>query len=498
MTDKTNIKQLRKLEALAKRNEQNQKFNKSNLMVNSFDANNSSQLFGYLNLDCSMVYTNLTDLIINSDVWIRARLQYVKSIGKNAFLILRQQTHTIQAIVSKSDLITKDFIKFTEQIPYESIIVLKGLIKSCDDIKQCSISNKEIHISRLYILSESISSLPIQLNEMSNTGLELRLDNRVLDLRNPINLAIYKIQSKMSEYFRNYLIQNNFVEIHTPKLLGASSEGGSNVFEVKYFDGKAYLAQSPQLYKQMSVQGDLMKVFEIGPVFRAENSNTHRHLTEFVGLDIEMVINYSYNEILDQMEQLLVYIFSNIKKNCSNELEIIKKEYPVDELKYLPYLNLRLKYKDAIQMLRDDGLENIEDTYDMTTTDEKRLGRIIREKYQTDFYMIEKFPSSLRPFYTMKDPNDSTWSNSFDIFVRGEEICSGSQRIHDPDILIECAKNKGVDIKTIQSYIDCFKYGAYPHGGAGIGLERLVMLFLGLGNIRLSSLYPRDPKRLVP
>jgi len=330
-------------------------------------------------------------------------------------------------------------------------------------------------------------------------------------LRAPANIAIFKVQGGISRFFRKYLDKQDFVEIHTPKLIGAASEGGSDVFEVKYFDTFAYLAQSPQLFKQMAVMGDLMRVYEIGPVFRAEKSYTHRHLCEFVGLDIEMAFQSHYHEVLDVIDQIFINIFEGLNKKYKKELEIISNQYPFKPLRYSKEKNLRLEFKDAIELLnKDSELKNkdIEDeskkfkilskTDDIDTTNEKRLGAIIAEKYETDFFILDKFPLCLRPFYTMPDPKDEELSNSYDLFIRGEEIVSGAQRIHDTELLIKRAEKKGVKLHTIQPYIDAFKYGAYPHAGCGIGLERTCMLFLGLHNIRKTSMFPRDPKRLNP
>ena len=331
----------------------------------------------------------------------------------------------------------------------------------------------------------------------STVGQEIKLDYRVIDMRAPANLAIFKIESAVQYYFREFLFKNEFHEIHTPKLIGTASEGGANVFEVKYFKTKAFLAQSPQLYKQMAVQGDLMKVFEIGPVFRAENSQTHRHLTEFVGLDMEMRFNYHYSEVLDVIDALFIHILNGIEKNYKNEIEIISQQFNISPLEYNKEKNLRITYAEGMKLLRDSG-EKISDLDDISTTQEKLLGKIIKEKYGTDFYFMDKFPLAVRPFYTMPDPEDENLSNSYDFFIRGEEISSGAQRIHDSDLLLKRAKELKVDITPIQAYVDCFKYGAYPHAGCGVGLERVVMLYLGLKNIRKTSMFPRDPKRLSP
>uniref|UniRef100_H2YQ13 Aspartate--tRNA ligase, cytoplasmic n=2 Tax=Ciona savignyi TaxID=51511 RepID=H2YQ13_CIOSA len=269
-----------------------------------------------------------------------------------------------------------------------------------------------------------------------------------------------------------------------------------NVFTVSYFKTNAFLAQSPQLYKQMAIAADFEKVFTVGAVFRAEDSNTHRHLTEFVGLDLEMAIQYHYHEVLQVIGDMFISIFKGLRDNHQKEITTVARQYPAEPFKFLEP-TLILQYPEAVKMLNDAGVE-MQDNEDLSTPSEKLLGRLVRQKYDTDYYILDKYPLEVRPFYTMPDPNNPKWSNSYDMFMRGEEILSGAQRIHDPEFLSERAKAHGIDLKTIAAYIDSFRYGCPPHAGGGIGMERVVMLYLGLHNIRSSSLFPRDPKRLTP
>lgn len=292
------------------------------------------------------------------------------------------------------------------------------------------------------------------------------------------------------------MLKNDFVEIHSPKMIGGASEGGANVFKFQYFGQDACLAQSPQLYKQMALMGDLERVFEIGPVFRAEQSNTNRHLTEFTGLDMEMTIKEHYFEVLDMLADLLAYIFNGLEERYKTELDVIKKQYPFEDF-VCKYPVVRLHFKEGVKMLKEAGI-NQEDLEDLSTETEKALGRLVKEKYETDFYMLYGYPANARPFYTMLDPTDPNYTNSYDFFMRGEEITSGAQRIHCPQMLTERAKHFEIPQHTIQDYIDSFKYGAYAHGGAGFGLERVVKFYCNLHNIRKSSLFPRDPKRIKP
>ena len=323
-----------------------------------------------------------------------------------------------------------------------------------------------------------------------------RLDNRVFDLRVPTTQAIFKLQSGVAHLFREYLDSKNFIEIHSPKLIGGASEGGSNVFKFKYFNQDACLAQSPQLYKQMCIISDFKRVYEIGPVFRAENSFTSRHLCEFTGLDIEMEIKEHFFEVLDILGELFYFIFKGLNERYAKELEIVNNQYPFEPLILTPEV-LKLSWPEGIKLLTDNGFKQ-DINEDLDTENEKALGKLVKEKYKTDFYILYGYPKSARPFYTMPDPKDDNFTNSFDAFIRGEEVLSGAQRIHDYDLLLQKVKEKEINPETLSDYLNAFKLGAPAHGGAGIGLERVVKLFIGLGNIKKCVLFPRDPKRLKP
>ncbi|SCU98274.1 LADA_0H11782g1_1 [Lachancea dasiensis] len=450
------------------------------------------------------------------EVSIRARVHNSRQQGATlVFLTLRQQAQLIQALakVNKEGTISKQMVKWAASVNPESIVLVKGIVKTVEEpIKSATVQNLEIHITQIHTISESPQQLPILIEDASRSdaeaeaaglpvvNLDTRLDARVIDLRTATNQAIFRIQSGVCELFREFLSKRKFVEIHTPKLLGAPSEGGANVFEVTYFKGKSYLAQSPQFYKQELIAADFERVFEVAPVFRAENSNTHRHMTEFTGLDLEMAFEEHYDEVIDVLSDLFVFIFTELKVRYAKEIALVRKQYPVEEFK-LPKDGkmVRLAYKDGIAMLKAAG-KDISDLEDLSTENEKHLGALVREKYDTDFYILDKFPLEIRPFYTMPDPNDPRYSNSYDFFMRGEEILSGAQRIHDAEFLRERMSHHGLSPEDpgLKDYIDSFTYGCAPHAGGGIGLERVVMFFLDLKNIRRASLFPRDPKRLRP
>ncbi|XP_015782767.1 aspartate--tRNA ligase, cytoplasmic [Tetranychus urticae] len=442
-------------------------------------------------------------------VWLRGRVHAIRAKGKQCFFVLRQQQYTIQCLLSVSETVDKSMLKFVSSISRESLVDIEGLVKKAPKpVESCTQTDVEIQVLKVFVVSESESRLPLQIEDASRpeggdesgpdigVNQDTRLDNRVLDLRTPTNLAIFRLESGVCQLFREALIKEEFIEIHTPKIIATASEGGANVFEVSYFKGKAYLAQSPQLYKQMAVAADFDRVFTIGAVFRAEDSNTHRHMTEFVGLDLEMAFCYHYHEVLDVLDRLFVSIFKGLSIQYKEEIEIIRRQYPSEPFKFLEP-SLRLDFPEVVAMLREAGVE-MDDEEDLTTANEKLLGKLVKAKYDTDFFIVDKFPYKVRPFYTMPDPTNNKYSNSYDFFMRGEEIMSGAQRIHDPKLLIEKIKEHEIDPAKLQSYIDAFRYGCSPHAGGGIGLERVTMLFLGLDNIRKVSLFPRDPKRLTP
>lgn len=246
----------------------------------------------------------------------------------------------------------------------------------------------------------------------------------------------------------------------------------------------------------MALCGDFDRVFEIGPVFRAEDSNTNRHLCEFTGLDMEMTIKEHYFEVLDMLADMLAYLFKGIEERYAKELEVIGAQYPFEPFVCKTPV-VKLHFRDGVKMLQEAGYEQGA-LDDLSTETERALGAIVKKKHGTDFYMLYGYPSAIRPFYTMLDPNDPNYTNSYDFFMRGEEITSGAQRIHDPEMLVERAKFWDIPVHTIQDYVDAFKYGAPAHGGAGFGLERIVKFYCNLHNIRKSSLFPRDPKRIKP
>lgn len=506
------------------------------------------------------VFTRVEDLDdskANQTVLVRVRVHTSRPTGNLCFLLLRQRSFTVQAVVAKGGNVSKEMVTFAKNISKETIVDVEGVVSVVNArIESATQQTVEIQVQKIFVVNVA-ENLPMQIEDASRSstlisqreaevkaletqieqamqrqkevaadsedgkklaaeveglkkklentplfptvGMDTRLNNRVLDLRTPANQAIFTLQSGVCQLFREFLYSNGFVEIHSPKFIGTASEGGANVFKCDYFDTKAYLAQSPQFYKQMGICADMERVFEIGPVFRAEYSLTHRHLCEFTGLDLEMAFNEHYHEVLDVLGDLFTYIFEGLEKRFAKQLDAVRQQYPFEPLKFSKP-PLKLNFPDAVKLLNEKGKIDppMNELDDFNTTNEKLLGKIVKEVYDTDFFIIDKFPKAVRPFYTMPDPNDERWSNSYDFFLRGEEILSGAQRVHDPELLSQRAKECGVDVEKIKDYVESFKYGILPHAGGGIGLERVVMFYLGLKNIRYTSMFPRDPKRLTP
>lgn len=367
-------------------------------------------------VDVKQLNSSLND----QTVWLRGRVHTSRSIGKQCFFVLRQRQSTVQCIVSVSETVSKQMVKFAASINKESVIDIEGLVKLAPTkIESCTQQNVELSVSKIFVVSSSEPVLPLQIEDASRPESEIveggesltirvnqdtRLDNRIIDLRTTTNQAIFSLEAGVVKIYRRSLENRGFVEIHTPKIISAASEGGANFFEVSYFKRSVYLAQSPQFYKQMAIAADFEKVFTIGSVFRAEDSNTHRHLCEFVGLDFEMAFRYHYHEVLDLIGEIFVELFKGLQKEYAREIEIVNRQYPAEPFKFLEP-TLRIDFPEAVQLLRENGIE-MDDEDDLSTPNEKFLGKLIKQKYDTDFYILDKFPLKVRPFYTMPDPSN--------------------------------------------------------------------------------------------
>ncbi|GMI30820.1 hypothetical protein TeGR_g3628 [Tetraparma gracilis] len=449
---------------------------------------------------------------------VRARVHSVRSKGGGSFLVLREAgtLDTVQAAhFKKSDAEHGgDVARYIAGLPAESIVDVEGVVVPAQ-VRSCTLSTHELAVSSIHAVSRA-SPPPFTVEDAARSsevveasqaterpfprlGQELRLDSRWLDLRTPSSSSILRVRSAVCQLFREALYAEGFAEIQTPKLLPGESESGAGVFRTDYFGSPACLAQSPQLHKQMCISGDAGRVFEVGPVFRAENSNTRRHLCEFTGLDFEMEIKESYEEALEVAHGTFKHIFEGLETRWARDLSAIRSQYPSSPVLVTDDPCV-LHWREGQEILAEEGFDMGDGMQDLTGKQELALGRVVREKYGTDFFILHKYPASIRPFYTMKCPDDPNYSNSYDMFIRGLEISSGAQRCHDVGMLVENIEAKGIEDweGSLGKYVDSFRHGISPHAGAGIGLERVVFLFLGLDNVRKATIFPRDPNRIKP
>ncbi|OJV66883.1 MAG: aspartate--tRNA(Asn) ligase [Clostridiales bacterium 38-18] len=408
--------------------------------------------------------------------WVH-RIKRLKTV---VFIILRDRTGLVQCAFAP------ELIEPLE-LTLETVICLTGKkVKGKNDYADFEIAGE-----RIEVLNPAAGELPVAVNGKEiEVQLETLLKHRVLGLRHPKEQAIFKIQSLIGEGFRKFLSTQGFTEIHSPKLVKEGAEGGANVFKLDYFGETAYLAQSPQFYKQMMVISGMERVFEVGSVFRAEAHSTSRHLNEYVSLDLEMGFIFHEDELMRLETELLRSIMSSLKENGNNELSILEVTLPEvpDEIPHM-------KLSEAIAILKENyGKTELEG--DLDPEGEKLISQYIYETTGSEFVFLTHYPKRKRPMYTMPCGEEET--HSFDLLFRGMEITTGGRRIHRLDMLIQSMREKGLDPEQYESYLEAFKYGAPPHGGLAIGLERLTALLLGFSNVRRTSLFPRDGQRLVP
>lgn len=457
--------------------------------------------------------------MVGRRVTFTARVHVVRRMGPRlVFLVFRQQLATVQGVLHETPGVTSAaMVQWAERLRTGSIVRVRGEVRAPEvPVLGCSVHDVEVAVDELHVVVRREEAVPFSVYEAEIRAEEedkghidgrrshipdrTRLANRILDLRTATAQAIFRLQAAVGGIFRSALDARGFVEIHTPKLQGSATESGASVFQVNYFGRPAFLAQSPQLAKQMAIAADFGRVYEVGPVFRAENSNTHRHLTEYTGLDLEMAIEEHYHEMLEIVDAVIKEILRGLYERYPREIAAVKHQFPCEDLVWLDQTPV-IRFSEGIRMLNESGWLTEDGTplpedEDLHTRDEVRLGELVREKYGTDYFILDKYPTSARPFYTMPDPDDPRYTNSFDMFIRGQEIVSGGQRIHDPKMLEENMRRLGVNPADMEDYLEGFRWGAPPHAGAGIGLERMLMLILKVGNIRLTSLFHRDPKSL--
>ena len=407
----------------------------------------------------------------------------VRDMGEIAFIILRKRDGLVQTVwengktnLELSQVRQGDFIRTT------------GIVKK----EERAPHGKEVRLENIEHLSSANGPLPLAIDKWKlNTSLEAKLDRRSLSLRNVRERAKFRIQEALVRGFRDFLYSQGFTEIHTPKIGAKSAEGGANMFKLSYFHRPAVLQQSPQLYKQMMV-GVFDRVFETGPVFRAEKHNTRRHLNEYTSLDFELGYIKSFMDICEMETGFLQYTMKLLEQEYAKELKLLNITLP--NVEKIPYV----RFDEAKRLISEKYNRKIRNPFDLEPEEEELIGRYFKEEYDADFVFVTHYPSKKRPFYAMDDPEDERYTLSFDLLYKGLEITTGGQRIHDYEELLKKIEKKGMTPEGLEQYLDAFKFGMPPHGGLGIGLERLTMQLLGEDNVREACLFPRDMSRLEP
>ena len=425
----------------------------------------------------------------DKEITLSGFAEKIRNLQWVQFIVLRNKTDRLQITIEKSDENNKEMIEIVDKLTCESTIKVTGILKKNEKVKM---GGMELIPSKIEVTSISEAELPISITNKDASLIDTRMDNRFLDLRNDINGNIFRIQSEFVRGMRQYLYDNDFTEIHTPKIIGAASESGSDVFELSYFDTKAYLAQSPQFYKQMAMAAGFGKVFEVAPCFRAEKSYTNRHATEFTSFDVEFSYINSYEDVMDLEEDLIISGLTSVKEKYGN---LIKEMYGVDVVvptKPFP----RIKLQDLYKKLQEKYNYQIpdHDVGDMNAETEKLTSRYAMEKFGHEFIFVTDFSKTKRAFYHMRK-NDIP--QGYDLIWKGTEITTGAQREHRYDILCKQADEKGLG-KDVEFYKDFFKYGCPPHGGFALGVDRLTMLLLGLPSLKETMFLFRGPNRLNP
>ena len=422
---------------------------------------------------------------LDKEVLLKGWVQDLRNLSKIKFLILRDRTGDMQTIALKGTTEDTSF-EAIGSITNESVVEIVGTPKKNKESRW----GIEVLIKKVQVISAAATPLPIDNSDKGQTHIDKRIDHRFLDTRNLKKQAIFKVRGKIAKILTNFFDSKGFTNINTPKITTIGVESGAELFILDYFGKPAYLAQSPQIYKQMFVTGGFERVYEIGPVFRAEKSHTTRHLTEFTGVDFEMGFIDDYDDVMDLIEEMFVNLMGNLSEEAKDELKILGVELVVP--KKIP----RITMDEAKKMLAKKG-KKYKDDEDLDPEGEKLLGELVKEKYGSEFVFLTLFPWAVKPFYQMKLEGKAV-TKSFDLLFNGVEVCSGSQREHRYEVLKKQAKAKGLDLDKMTEYAEIFQYGVPPHGGAGFGLDRITHKLLGLDNIREAVLLPRDPERTRP
>ncbi len=416
-------------------------------------------------------------------VRVNGAVHAIRDMGEVAFVILRKREGLLQCVYEegKTNFDLKD-------LKEGATVEVKGVVSKEDRAP----NGIEIRLSEIHVLSEPVEPMPLAISKWKlNTSLEANLNYRAISLRNVRERAKFRIQEGIVRGFRDFLYKEGFTEIHTPKLGAKSAEGGANLFKLEYFHRPAILQQSPQFYKQMMV-GVFDRVFETAPVFRAEKHNTKRHLNEYTSLDFEMGYIDGYEDIMAMETGFLQYTMELLSKEYAKELKMLNITLPnVDKIP-------AVRFDEAKQKVSEKYGRKIRNPYDLEPEEEALIGKYYKEECGADFVFITHYPSKKRPFYAMDDPEDATYTLSFDLLFHGLEITTGGQRIHDYNEFLAKIEKRGMTTEGMEQYLSAFKHGMPPHGGLGIGLERLTMQLVGEDNVRETTLFPRDLSRLEP
>ena len=426
----------------------------------------------------------------DEEVTISGFVDEIRNLKWVQFIVLRDHTSKVQITIEKSEESNKKMVDLVNDLTVESTIKVTGKLMESPKVK---LNGMEIIPNTIEVTSKNEGELPFNYKDTSTVNIDTRLDYRYIDLRSDKNQAMFQIQSNLVRYMREYLYENGFTEIHTPKLLGAASESGSEVFEVKYFKEKAYLAQSPQFYKQMALASGMGKVFEVAPCFRAENSNTSRHATEFTSFDVEFAYINDFNDVMDLEAEMLKYAFEKVNEKYGEKIkELFETELIVPKTPF-PKMKLKDIYKELEE--RYDYKVKDEEKTDLTTEAERLCYKLAKDKFDSEFLFVIDFPADKRAFYHMRDENGTL--QGYDLIWRGVEITTGAQREHRYEHIVKSAQEKGLG-EDVKFYLEFFKHGCPPHGGFAIGVDRLTMLLLGIPTLKETEFLFRGPNRLTP
>lgn len=424
---------------------------------------------------------------IGKEVRIRGRVDTIRDQGKIVFLVVRDRSGKIQTVAWHE---SEEVFKTAKSLTHESVVDIQGEVKEAPQVA----TGYEIGINSLKIDSLATTPLPITIEQPYTeniSALDRRLDYRWIDLRSEKNSLMMDVSTLVGHSLREYCIENNFKEIQAPRIISAASESGANVFEVKYFDKKAYLAQSPQFHKQMGIAADLEKVFNMGPVFRAEKSFTTRHLTEYTSFDVEIGYIDSYKDVCKFEEGMIKHMLKEVKEKYGERIEeVFETKINIPEGEF-PYITV----KEAKEKLAKEGIPS-KDVGDFSPEEEKAIGKIMEEETGCEFLFMVDYPHANRAFYHMKDESNPTIALGYDLFWKGLEITTGAQREHRLENLKQNALERGIKEESMSEYFDYFKYGCPPHGGFAIGTERLLMKLLGFTSILETTYLPNTPNRL--